>query len=148
MDTAAPLQFLGNAYAVAMLLQGGEVLAWGEPLNGGLIPSNLDAVFVDRIYANGIGFTAKKTTRKIISWGNFPQQYIPERIRDIGGTAQVSIRIELEEHFSIPIDNSIIILRLITYTGIGCYPGARMFSGNAGRGVSSDMGRRRSAILQ
>lgn len=90
MGSSAPLQFVGNPFAVAMLIQGGSVLTWGDSSKGGDIPASVDPVFVKRIYANRIAFAAIKTTQKIISWGDFPQQYIPDRIRDIGGTSQVT----------------------------------------------------------
>lgn len=102
-----PIQFIGNSKAVALLLQNGIVLTWGDPAVGGKIPEGVDATFVASIHANSVGFAAIKATRKVVSWGGFPQNNIPLRIQENKGEAQVR-------------DFEIIILCFASYCERGC----------------------------
>lgn len=65
------------------------MLAWGDANYGGLIPSSVDPKFIIEIVANNVGFSAIKSTNKIVTWGNFPAEYLPSRIADVTGTLNV-----------------------------------------------------------
>lgn len=81
-----PLKFIGNSFAVALLLQGGKVLSWGTETYGGSTPDQR-GLFIRDIFANSVGFAALTTDRKVISWGDFAS--IPKKIQE-GGDENVS----------------------------------------------------------
>lgn len=61
-----------NRYAMAAIKQGGQVVAWGDPLRGG---ETGDAQrFLDRnvvsIYSTGTSFAALKKNGKVVTWGD------------------------------------------------------------------------------
>lgn len=81
---AGLIQAVANEKAVAVLLPGGIVQAWGDKNTGGTIPDPSAAQFVKKLVANSVGFAALKSAGSVVSWGAFYQRYIPKRITEDG----------------------------------------------------------------